>query len=503
MKKLISVLLCFVLLFSLCAFAAAEDVPQLAVVAYRDNTAWVGADVAEDYVCFDVSVNKCTELECFELLITYNAAVVEYSEHYPFLLDDEVRNSIDCTVTETGKLRVIGTNDGYGADFEPFCFKVIGEGDTDVSVKLVSFKGTDGEIENVVFETSIENFTAGNESAVLQLINHHASSDGTEYSCFNFAAKNCGELESFELIVHYNPAVLEYSSVYPFLQIAVKLNSIDCTLIQPGQMRVIGTNDSDWLQNYKDLHMSFEPFCFKVIGEGDTDISVELVSFRTADGEVENVVLDADIQNFTVEEAPQLKVSTRKVLGDDWEEHYCFSLGVKNCMEFESLELLITYNPDVLEYSKVFPYAMPDEYRHLISCTVEDAGKLRVTAYCWDLLMHGHIEKIEPFCFNFIGTGDTDVAVELVSFKTADGEIENINFDTNIQNFTVTDFFVKYDLTGDSVVAAEDARLALRFAVGLDSATQSQCRAAGIASAKDFTAEIARVILRRSVGLDA
>ncbi len=365
MKKLISVLLCFVLLFSFCAFAAAEDVPQLAVVAYKDNTAWIGAAVAEDYVCFDVSVEKCSELESFELLICYNPDVLEYSEHYPFLLDELVRNSIDCTVTEPGKLCVIGTNDGYGADFDPFCFKVIGEGDTEVAVSLVSFRSADGEIENVAFETSIENFTAGDESAVLQLINDHATADGMQYSRFNLAVKNCGALESLELLIHYNPDVLEYSSIYPFLKIAEKLNSIDCTLIQPGLMRVIGTNDSGFLQDYKYLHMGFEPFCFKVIGEGDTDISVELVSFRTADGEVENVV-----------------------------------------------------------------------------------------------------------------------------------------FDANIQNFTVTDFFVKYDLTGDSVVTAGDARLALRFAVGLDSATDAQCRAAAVSTTNEFTADIARTILRCSVGLE-
>lgn len=203
------------------------------------------------------------------------------------------------------------------------------------------------------------------------------------------------------------------------------------------------------------------------------------------------------------EDAPQLKVSTNKVLADDLEEHYCFSLVVKNCIKFESLELLITYNPDVLEYSKVFPYAMPDEYRHLISCTVEDAGKLRVTAYCWDTLISGHIEKIEPFCFNFIGTGDTDVAVELVSFKTADGEVENVKFDTDIQNFTVTELYIKYDLTGDGFVSSEDARLALRFAVGLDTATDAQRYAAGLVGDGEFTSALARDILRAAVGLPA
>ena len=204
----------------------------------------------------------------------------------------------------------------------------------------------------------------------------------------------------------------------------------------------------------------------------------------------------------SAEETPQLKITTSKVLADDQEEHYCFSLAVKNCTHFESLELLITYNSEVLEYSKVFPYAMTDEYKHPISCTVEADDRLRVTVYNSDPLMFGNIEKIEPFCFNFIGTGFTGVSVDLVSFRTTDGEVENINFVADIQNFTVTEVYVKYDLDGNGVVTSEDARQALRFAVGLDIPTDAQCRAAGVYDADSFTSDLARFLLRAAVGLE-
>ena len=104
------------------------------------------------------------------------------------------------------------------------------------------------------------------------------------------------------------------------------------------------------------------PFCFKVIGEGDTDISVELVSFKTADGEVDNVVLDASIENFTaVADAPLLTLETTKMsTGANYSErgqYVSFRFLLKNCPDFESFEMLITYNPEVLEYSEIYPFA--------------------------------------------------------------------------------------------------------------------------------------------------
>ncbi len=50
---------------------------------------------------------------------------------------------------------------------------------------------------------------------------------------------------------------------------------------------------------------------------------------------------------------------------------------------------------------------------------------------------------------------------------------------------------------------SEDARLALRFAVGLDTATDDQRYAAGLTGNREFTSAVARDILRAAVGLPA
>ncbi|MBR3953926.1 MAG: hypothetical protein IKJ63_00430 [Clostridia bacterium] len=193
----------------------------------------------------------------------------------------------------------------------------------------------------------------------------------------------------------------------------------------------------------------------------------------------------------------QLK-SYRESLSDG--AYACFNLSAKNCTDLESFELVIRYNPDVLQYSENYPFTSIAVVRNTTKCTVADPGKLSVIGINNG---YGMLKKeFNPFCFKVIGTGNTDISVELVSFRTADGEVENVALDANIQNFTVTDFFVKYDLTGDSVVTAGDARLALRFAVGLDSATDAQCRAAAVSTTNEFTADIARTILRCSVGLE-
>ncbi len=197
---------------------------------------------------------------------------------------------------------------------------------------------------------------------------------------------------------------------------------------------------------------------------------------------------------------PSLQIiSHRESLSDG--EYVCFNLAVKNCSDPESFELVIRYNPDVLQYSENYPFTSIAVVRNTTKCTVTEPGKLSVigTYNGYGLLK----KEFNPFCFKVIGEGDTDISVELVSFRTADGEVEDVVLDASIDNFTATIAFVQYDLTGDSFVTAEDARLALRFAVGLDTATDAQCRAAGVSAANDFTAEIARTILRRAVGLDA
>lgn len=198
--------------------------------------------------------------------------------------------------------------------------------------------------------------------------------------------------------------------------------------------------------------------------------------------------------------APQLNLDTTKMsAGADYFEpgqYVSFRFLLKNCPDFESFRVRITYNPEVLEVYYDYPFDLEQIMRNSISITKESDGVVVV-----DGLKYEEAFKcdFDPFCFKVIGCGDTDISAELVSFKIADGEVENVVFNASIYNFTT---FVRYDLDGDGRITAEDARLALRFAVGLDTATDEQCRAVGVRAADSFTAADARFILRAAVGLE-
>ena len=204
------------------------------------------------------------------------------------------------------------------------------------------------------------------------------------------------------------------------------------------------------------------------------------------------------------EDAPQLNLKTLKMIGDS--DSYtanqmfvAFRFSFENCPDFESFQVKITYNPEVLKLYRGYPFDLEAVERNSIEFTQESDGTVIIDGLKYEYAFQG---EFDPFCLKVIGAGDTNISVELVSFRTADGEVENVKLDANIQNFCVNSYFTRYDLDGDDVVTAEDARLALRFAVGLDAATDAQCRAVGVTNAKSFTSEDARFILRAAVGLE-
>ncbi len=167
MKKIISLFLCIAMLFTFVAIGTAETVPQLQLKTVARTVVPIDPEnptLNYAVVFFDITLGHCPDFESFELLITYNPKVLEYYADYPFAQTDIVKNSIDCTVIQPGKLKVIASPAGHGVcdEFEPFCLQIIGKGDTGIEVELVSFKTVDGESENIEFDAKVYNFnTAG------------------------------------------------------------------------------------------------------------------------------------------------------------------------------------------------------------------------------------------------------------------------------------------------------------------------------------------------------
>lgn len=117
----------------------------------------------------------------------------------------------------------------------------------------------------------------------------------TNYYSVGMQITDCADFASMELLITYNPSVLELCD-YPdaFVRCGEFSKRVQITNLQAGKIRVIGTQT---LPNQRD-NICFDGFVFKVIGEGDTNVSAALVSYKNSNGEIDRCILDADILNY-------------------------------------------------------------------------------------------------------------------------------------------------------------------------------------------------------------
>lgn len=322
----------------------------------------------------------------------------------------------------------------------------------------------------------------------------------------------------------------------------------------------------------------YAAFLFESSATVDFHASVSDVALHTQNGEIANFSLVISDQI----NIPVLTAESGRIYMDFYENvedpqrYICLNLSLEKCPSFESFEILITFNPEVLAYTPEYPF-MPDGEMNSISCNLVEEGKLQVIG---TPSAAGVLRAFEPICLQVINDGETNIEMTLVSWKDADGEVENGKFIADFENFyaltcesyrqltapptavletnganvwwvpenmTVAQFLataptdmvdifnadeeklaqddiiatgceykithpgqffnishliVKYDLNCDGLVTSADARLALRFAVGLEKANKEQLYAAKVNKAYEFTSDIARTILRYSVGLE-
>ena len=443
MKKIISVLLCFCMLFSFTAIAAAEETPQLKLTASKQ---W-SDDKAGLYACFEYSIRNCPDFESCQLIITYNPEVLQYVNGYPLPLDDEVRKQTICTVLEPGTLQVIGNDDDCGNnEFDPFCLKVIGEGDTNITVKLISWKNADGEIENGQFETAVANMSITNSDIrflkfkpeTVFYTGEDAKADPVQYLYFNTLMEHCPDFESFTMTITYNPEVLRWTLDIPVAADSGETNNLEVIVgDEAGVITLIGTNAG--VGNNK-----FPLFGFEVIGNGYTNVKITPVEWKTDSGTVSNNRVFTRLSSYYV-------------------------------VTYESIKEYMTTPTAVLE-------ELSDDI-WLIPANMTAAELMATAPQGCKILVPDGSEGL--FYTEVIGTGCI------------------YWLDCYNQYYMNKLLIVENDLSGDGIVAAEDARLALRFAVGLDTATDDQRYAAGLTGNREFTSAVARDILRAAVGLPA
>ncbi len=453
MKKIISVLLCLVLLCSFSSVVSAVDTAEaneptirLTYSAFKEDDAtsvgYLGGILIEILDCSDFSSCELIfDLDYYYLVSSVNKATaigdgmsavanceVAFSER-------EVKENFVVTMQQASK-----TADVIFAQLVLQPLSAVCRFQPEL--KAATLYTGNGRIEDVNIEI-INNAQPLPElymrvgPAYSNLHMDDIFADPEQFVTFNFQIGACPDFESFEILITYNPDVLEYSANYPFLVTCDGKKSAVCTVLEPGKAKITGSDP------YDISNSNFNAFCFKVIGEGETNIEATLVSWKDLNGEITNGNFDAKIHNFNAVDysliKPLIDIPDAVILQYPW------------------YDWQITANMTVAEFAETVPNDIFEIY---------DTNGNKLTSD------------------DIIGTGCT------------------YKLNCYDQYYVTERFVVNKDLDGNGQVTAEDARLALRFAVGLEKATNEQCHAAGVSTTKNFTSDIARSILRCSIGLE-
>ena len=215
------------------------------------------------------------------------------------------------------------------------------------------------------------------------------------------------------------------------------------------------------------------------------------------------------------EDAPQADKPTVRITaktaqtvdstGSSSDDHRLDYLTVElmNVEDFSRCEVNITINDPPYFYNDYHLFENMDaSFDKLANCRTK-AEKLQDGSYT--LILEPPLKNdFYPYgIFTFLSKDGVplEFTVNSVKVYSADGECVGDELTVDVLKLNNKETVMKYDMSGDGKVAAEDARLALRFAVGLDTATDDQRYAAGLVGDGEFTSALARDILRAAVGL--
>ncbi|MBR2413430.1 MAG: hypothetical protein IKB13_02915 [Clostridia bacterium] len=271
--------------------------------------------------------------------------------------------------------------------------------------------------------------------------------DYAENNAYIFASvviQDLPDVKTLEVELTYNPEVLQFN-VYPedITRTERDFQSIQVTEVSPGVLRIACIEPC-----VKDWQSVFESVSFLYDGQGEPNFAASLVACKDADGvdidaefmlgyanevsELPSEKQAADQDGYAV---PTVKVEVNEpackaadppkdfshavLYGQFMSGHYR-SCSMEICVypkdySFENCELLITYNPDVLEYSLI---GYVDGLSKLTDKVLAmEEGKIRLLVY--DRL--GGALYTDPIGFNVIGSGEAELNVELLSYTDRSG----------------------------------------------------------------------------------
>lgn len=268
-----------------------------------------------------------------------------------------------------------------------------------------------------------------------------SQSDGkteNEYIFVSVVMQEMPELQELAVDFTYNPDVLQFN-VYPesISRTQWSFQSVEVTELSPGVLRIACFEPC-----VKDWQSVFETLSFKVIGQLEPDFEVSLVACKDINGKDVDCfcnirygneatqLLSEKHSEYTV---PTVRVSVKEPShkqkeppadfgdavyeGTNMQGHYntcemAFHVYQKD-YRFENCELLITYNPDVLEYSMTRNVNLQDKLKDKVLRMEDSEIQLLISA--------GGSNYTDPITFNVIGNGNAELNVELLSYRDRSG----------------------------------------------------------------------------------
>ena len=236
--------------------------------------------------------------------------------------------------------------------------------------------------------------------------------------------KNIKDIEYAEIIVHYNPEVLEHIYYPRIVQPIGRAHSGGVLEDKPGELRVIIKKYYD--VGYHSENDVYRYLDFDVIGAGSTDFSVEVKEAICSNG----MTVDLDVSDFVKKTQinkygePYIGLNFNMDAQTNYEgigknsiynEIYEMEINTKNACLFEDVSILIQYDPKVIKFSKKV------ELKPGYSINFMDEGKLTINYKASENTAFIFNHEEQKLQYIMLG-GNTEIYFTMVKNVTSNGK---------------------------------------------------------------------------------